>query len=140
MPADWKKRDNIWIGPRNADGVAARIEAHCYSAVNPYYKSADDYLNHARSSVVPVAGESTGPIEALSVAGYKARRFTRDTFEVLPAESINAKSVAVREERIVLKLKSGFCVFGFTASRGQFPKRRKHFQRMLDTLRTRPPN
>jgi hypothetical protein len=59
----------------------------------------------------------------------------RDFVESLPPNSLEAREVRVREERLVFSRSRDFCALSFSASPAEFARQRRVFRRLLDTLR-----
>ena len=89
----------VFAAPKSS-GPAARIVAVFYAEGNPHFKDAEDYLRGQTAALpVPVADETTGPIEAAALGGLPAKRLTRQA---------PAKGGAVRQQVTVLGAKGGF--------------------------------
>lgn len=127
------------LGPESADGVRARLGLRWYGPGNRYFKDAAAYLaRQTEAGPVSVAGEKTGPIEDAVLMGKPAKRFSRSTFEVVPPESLEGRSVPVQETLLVADYGGGFVVMELRGSAAEFGKIQPVFDRAAAALSARP--
>lgn len=109
------------LGPESADGVRARLGMRWYGPDNKYFKDAAAYLaRQTEAGPIAVAGEKTGALEDAKLLGRPAKRLSRSTFEVVPPESLEGRSVPVKEELLVADYRGGFVVLELRASAADF--------------------
>lgn len=123
------------LGPEGTDGVRTRIGLRWYGPGNRYFKDAAAYLaRQTDAGPIPVAGEKTGPVEEARLMGRPAKRLTRETFEVVPPQSHEGRSVPVKEELLVADHDGGFLVLELRASAADFEKARPALERAAAAL------
>ncbi|MBI5596645.1 MAG: hypothetical protein HY928_11195 [Elusimicrobia bacterium] len=123
------------LGPEGKDGVRTRIGLRWYGPGNRYFKDSAAYLaRQADAGPIPVAGEKTGPVEDASLMGKPAKRLKRETFETIPPQSHEGRSVPVKEELLVADYDGGFLVLELRASAADFDKARPAFERAAAAL------
>lgn len=133
VPKDWrvtKARDGAGL---QATGPAGTASAVYYAKGNPYFKDATAFIaRQTEPSPIPVAGEKTGPVQDAAVAGRKAKRVTRTTFEVTHPPASEAKEVPFTEEVTALSGKEGFWVLTLRAPSASWAKNAAPFKAFRD--------
>lgn len=133
VPKDWRVTKAGDGAGLQATGPAGTASAVYYAKGNPYFKDAAAFMaRQTEPSPIPVAGEKTGPVEEATVAGRKAKRVTRNTFEITHPPASEAKEVAFTEEVTVLAGKGGFWVLTLRAPSASWAKNAAPFKAFRD--------
>ena len=85
--------------------------------------------------VVEVHGWHIGSVEAAAVAGRKAKRLINDTSQTYPPESMDSKSVPMREEHWAVPASKGYYVLVFYAPRALYDEERADFAKVLASFK-----
>lgn len=133
VPKDWRVTKAGDGAGLQATGPAGTASAVYYAKGNPYFKDAAAFIaRQTAPSPIPVAGEKTGPVEDVTVAGRRAKRVARTTFEVTRAPGSEPKEVPFTEEVSVLAGKDGFWVLTLRAPSASWAKNAAPFKTFRD--------
>ncbi len=88
--------------------------------------------------MIQLKDEKTSAPKQVLLDGRPATTFTRDTFEFLPPETIDAERIPLRAEYYVVPHKQGFVVLTYKAPTIAFHRWRPALQHLLNTFRLLP--
>ena len=126
-------------GPDEDAPLGPTLSARYFAPDNTLGDTAEKYLRrHQEPGLVPLQGEKTSAPEKTTLDGRPAKKFTRDTFEFFPPESLDTKKIPFREEYCVAPHLGGFVVLKLAAPTAGFARWRPVFQHLLDTFRFLP--
>ncbi|MBL9095248.1 MAG: efflux RND transporter permease subunit [Planctomycetaceae bacterium] len=151
VPRDWGRvvdeheesrmhyRGVYLVGPRGDEPIEPTLSARYFSPDNTLGDTAEKYLRRQlKPGIVQLEGEKTSAPEETQVDGRRAVKFTRDTFDFFPPDSIDAKRIAIREECYVLPHLTGFVVIRYGAPTAAFAQHRPVLERLLESFRLLP--
>jgi len=151
VPRDWGRvvdeheesrmhyRGVYLVGPRGDEPIEPTLSARYFSPDNTLGDTAEKYLRRQLNpGIVQLEGEKTSAPEEAQVDGRRAIKFTRDTFDFFPPDSIDAKRIAIREEYYVLPHLTGFIVIRYGAPTAAFARHRPVLERLLESFRLLP--
>lgn len=126
-------------GPDEDAPLGPTLSARYFAPDNSLGDTAEKYLRrHQEPGLVPLQGEKTSAPEKTTLDSQPATRFTRDTFEFFPPDSLDTKKIPFREEYHVAPHLGGFVVLKLAAPTAGFARWRPVFQHLLDTFRFLP--
>ena len=140
-PAGWSRRDDedgtTYLGPRDSNGIAARIGVRYASArADGGAPDADAYVARlTRKPAFDIPGWKTYPPKKLTVAGRAARLVRQDSAEAVPPRRIRMKEAAIREETVVVPAATGYYVIHYYAPRSIAAKNRPAFVKALESFK-----
>lgn len=127
------------VGPKEAAPLGPTLSARYFAPDNSLGDSAEKYLRRQlEPGLVPLRGEKTSAPESVKLDGRSATKFTRDTFDLFPPDSLEAKQIPIREEYYVVPYLGGFVVLKYAASTATFLRWHPAWQRLLDTFQFLP--
>jgi multidrug efflux pump subunit AcrB len=151
VPRDWGRvvdqheesrmnyRGIYLVGPRGDEPIEPTLSARYFSPDNTLGDTAEKYLRRQlKPGIVQLEGEKTSAPEETQVDGRQAIKFTRDTFDFFPPDSIDAKRFAIREECYVLPHLTGFVVIRYGAPTAAFARHLRVLERLLESFRLLP--
>lgn len=121
LPAGWEMERRgggaVFTGP-SADGIPALISVRYVRPDDPQDRTPKEYMDRlTRPSSIPLKGWKDGPVRRITAAGRKALRVERDTTQTASPRSLEARTVAMREEHVALTAAKGFYLLVYTAPR-----------------------
>lgn len=148
LPSAWQKTENVttgrqareygadFTGPSNQDGAYTRISLIYYGpdhARMTFKKYLD--LNSLPDPLLPIAGETFGPVQDVKLAGRAAKSFDRKTFDFIPPYAVRQKKVPVYERKVLLPgEKGGFYALTLHAPADISKEIAPVFEKVLDSF------
>jgi len=139
-PSGWRverKEEELYFSDsKTVEGLSSRVAIRFFGPKQKVFENAADYLQRQTGpGLFKVKGETLGPVEKTTIAGYPAWRFSRDSSEFVPPGVLHPKEIKVREEFVVVDRGGGFFVLSHRAPGALFKKNSSVFRKILGSFR-----
>lgn len=121
LPAGWQMERRgggaVFTGP-SAEGIPALISVRYVRPDDPQDRTPKEYMDRlTRPSSIPLKGWKDGPVRRITAAGREALSVERDTTQTAAPRTLEARTVALREEHVAVSAAKGFYLLVYTAPR-----------------------